>query len=31
MEEVRRGLVQYEDLTLIAAQQAAAELAAAEE
>jgi DNA-directed RNA polymerase subunit omega len=30
MEEVRRGLVQYEDLTLIAAQQAAAELAAAE-
>jgi DNA-directed RNA polymerase subunit omega len=31
MEEVRRGLVQYEDLTLLAAQQAAAELAAAEE
>jgi DNA-directed RNA polymerase subunit omega len=30
MEEVRRGLVQYEDLTLLAAQQAAAELAAAE-
>jgi DNA-directed RNA polymerase subunit omega len=30
MEEVRRGLVQYEDLTLLAAQQAA-ELAAAEE
>ena len=30
MEEVRRGLVQYEDLTLIAAQQAA-DLAAAEE
>ena len=30
MEEVRRGLVQYEDLTLLAA-QAAAELAAAEE
>jgi DNA-directed RNA polymerase subunit K/omega len=29
MEEVRRGLVQYEDLTLLAA-QAAAELAAAE-
>ncbi len=31
MEEVRRGLVQYEDLTLLAAQAAAAELAAAEE
>jgi DNA-directed RNA polymerase subunit omega len=31
MEEVRRGLVQYEDLTLLAAAQAAAELAAAEE
>jgi DNA-directed RNA polymerase subunit omega len=31
MEEVRRGLVQYEDLTLLAAQQAAAELAAKEE
>jgi DNA-directed RNA polymerase subunit omega len=31
MEEVRRGLVQYEDLTLIAAQQAAAELAASKE
>jgi DNA-directed RNA polymerase subunit omega len=30
MEEVRRGLVQYEDLTLLAAQQAAADLAAAE-
>jgi DNA-directed RNA polymerase subunit omega len=30
MEEVRRGLVQYEDLTLLAAAQAAAELAAAE-
>jgi DNA-directed RNA polymerase subunit omega len=30
MEEVRRGLVQYEDLTLLAAQQAA-DLAAAEE
>jgi DNA-directed RNA polymerase subunit omega len=30
MEEVRRGLVQYEDLTLTAAQQAA-DLAAAEE
>lgn len=30
MEEVRRGLVQYEDLTLLAA-QAAADLAAAEE
>jgi DNA-directed RNA polymerase subunit omega len=30
MEEVRRGLVQYEDLTLLAA-AAAAELAAAEE
>lgn len=31
MEEVRRGLVQYEDLTQIAAQQAAAELAASKE
>jgi DNA-directed RNA polymerase subunit omega len=31
MEEVRRGLVQYEDLTLLAAAQAAAELAAKEE
>jgi DNA-directed RNA polymerase subunit omega len=31
MEEVRRGLVQYEDLTLLAAQQAAAELAAQKE
>jgi DNA-directed RNA polymerase subunit omega len=31
MEEVRRGLVQYDDLTLMAAQAAAAELAAAEE
>jgi DNA-directed RNA polymerase subunit omega len=30
MEEVRRGLVQYEDLTLLAAAQAAAELAAKE-
>ena len=30
MEEVRRGLVQYEDLTLLAAAKAAAELAAAE-
>jgi len=31
MEEVRRGLVQYEDLTLLAAAQAAAELAAKQE
>jgi DNA-directed RNA polymerase subunit omega len=31
MEEVRRGLVQYEDLTLLAAAQAAAELAAKKE
>ena len=31
MEEVRRGLVQYEDLTLLAAAAAAAELAAAKE
>ena len=31
MEEVRRGLVQYEDLTLLAAQQAAADLAAQQE
>ncbi len=31
MEEVRRGLVQYEDLTLLAAQQAALDAAKAAE